>query len=84
MTISDEEISQRIIKNLNDIKIARRAIRKIYEKTDLDYGKPTQEEYTIISKNELAHFKHIEQLLYEIHRYSKEIYSQLRGKDDGK
>ena len=84
MAISDEEISQRIIKILNDIKIARRAIRKIYEKTDLDYSKPTQEEYTIISKNELAHLKHIEKIFLEIHRYSKEIYLRLKEKDDGK
>lgn len=84
MIISDEEISQRIIKNLNDIKIAKRAIRKIYEKTDLNYGKPAQEEYTIISKNELAYLKHIEQLFYEIHKYSKEIYLRLKEKDDGK
>lgn len=84
MTISDEEISQRIVKIINDIKTLKRAIRKIYEKTDLCYGKPTEEEYTVISKNDLAYLKHVEQLFYEIHRYSKEIYLKLKEKDDGK
>ena len=84
MTISDEEISQRIVKIINDTKTLKRAIRKIYEKTDLSYGKSMEEEYTVISKNDLEYLKHVEKLFYEIHDYSKEIYLRLKKKDDGK
>ena len=83
MTISDEEISKKVIKAINDAKVARTAFRKIHERiNNICLGTPEKEEYTIISKNELAYLKNIEKILFEIDEYVEKIYKHLRGNNE--
>lgn len=82
MELTDEEVTKRVIKSINDLKIAKIAMKKIYDKTNLDGTNTNSNEFTVVTINRLQQLEHIEKVFYEIAEISKNTYSRIKGKSD--
>jgi len=80
--LTDEEITQRVIKSINDLKFAKSTIKKIYDKTDLCSNASYSVKFTVINKQRLEELQHIEKVLYEIQKIAKSAYLYLKGNDN--
>lgn len=77
--LTDEEITQKVIKSINDLKFAKSTIKRICDKTDLDGTTSYSGEFTVINKQRLDELQHIEKVLYEIQKIAKSSYLYLKG-----
>lgn len=80
--LTDEEITQKVIKSINDLKLAKATLKKICDKTNLDSPTNCTGKFTVIRASRLDQLEYIEKVLCEVHAISKYAYSHLKGEAD--